>query len=102
MYTQLQAKPRPMNQTKNSIRRHRATSTPLVYSVQASSSICTPFRSSSLLHLILAVLAQVLKQVASLEILIGMNNRLQLTRRHDALILGLPNLGLVNMFKNPI
>lgn len=49
----------------------------------------------------LAFLAQVLQQVAALEVLVGVDYRLELGYRHDRFILGLLDFSLVEMLKHP-
>lgn len=54
----------------------------------------------SLLHLHIAVLAKILQQVTALEILVGMDDGIELVRRHDALVLCLLDLGLVYVLED--
>lgn len=51
-------------------------------------------------HLDIAFLAQVLKHIAPLEVLVRVHNSLQLVRRHGAFIFGLLDLRLVKMLEN--
>lgn len=48
------------------------------------------------------VLAQVLEQIASFEVLVGVDNCLQLCGAHDVFILGLLDFGLVKVLENPV
>lgn len=54
------------------------------------------------LHLHVRLFSEVLKQIAALEVLVGVHNGLKLRLGHDALVLGLANLGLVKMFKDTV
>jgi hypothetical protein len=47
------------------------------------------------LHLHISLFAEILQQITSFEILVGVDNRFELVGRHDTLILGLFDLGLV-------
>lgn len=53
------------------------------------------------LHLQISLFAKILKQVASFKVLVGVDNRLELVGRHNTLVLGLFDLGLVQVFKYP-
>lgn len=55
---------------------------------------------ASFLHLDVAVLAQILQQVATLEVLVGMHNCFQLVRSHHAFVLGLLDLCLVQVLED--
>lgn len=47
------------------------------------------------LHLHISLFAEVLQQITTFEVLVGVDNRLELVGCHDTLILGLFNLSLV-------
>jgi len=47
------------------------------------------------LHLHISLFAEVLQQITTFGVLVGVDNRLQLVGCHDTLILGLFNLSLV-------
>lgn len=51
-------------------------------------------------HLDVGLLAEVFQQVAPFKVLVGMHNGFQLVGRHDAFILGLFDLGLMQVVKH--
>lgn len=53
------------------------------------------------LHLHISLLAKILQQVTSFEVLVGVDNCLELVGRHNTLVLGLFDLCLVQVFKYP-
>lgn len=57
---------------------------------------------TSVLHFDIVILSKIFQQIAPLEVLVGMDNRLELIGCHDTLVLCLSNLGLVQMFKNAV
>jgi hypothetical protein len=54
----------------------------------------------SVLHLDVAFFSQVFQQVAALKVLVGMDEGLELVCRHDALVLGFLDFGLVEVLKH--